>query len=130
MGEIAELKALNLELYQRFEKAAEGQTAGSEEQCALLTGQLTEWQQWGEAKTQEYNLLLEAYNGYVEAHTNQALEITSLKETHGHLSEEVDKLKASVEAKEVEIRDLSSVQQSAIQQSIPEEKGNESPPVV
>ena len=84
-----------------------------------LETQLAEWQKWGEAKSQEYNQLLEAYNGYVAAHTAQAQEISSLKESQNHLSEEIEKMREAVEAKEAEISELkvqsrdASVQESS-----------------
>jgi len=128
--EITELKALNLDLSKRFDEEGT-KVVGGDEKCTALEGQLYEWQQWGEAKTQEYNTLLEAYNGYVEAHNNQAQEIASLKETHGHLTEEIDKLREAVEAKEAEVKDLRSVHHSAVQKSeavpehAPEDKDDE-----
>ena len=84
-----------------------------------LETQLAEWQKWGEAKSQEYNQLLEAYNGYVAAHTAQAQEISSLKESQNHLAEEIEKMREAVEAKEAEISELkvqsrdASVQESS-----------------
>ena len=63
----------------------------------------TDWNTWAEVRNTEYQQLLEAYNGYVEAYNNLQAEGKQPAEV---ASEEVDALRAELAAKTEELQQL------------------------
>ena len=64
---------------------------------------LNQWNTWGQAKTDEYNQLLEAYNQYVESYTKLMEEITDLKTANENLNEIFTTTQSSLQEKQTEL---------------------------
>ena len=86
---------------------------------------LQDWQVWGDAKTEEYNTLMEGYNGYVEAFNHQSQELAALKEANSDLTEQIEKLQEALDVKEkdlAEVRSRVRTERDALAQSSPDAK--------
>ena len=64
---------------------------------------LNQWNTWGQAKTDEYNQLLEAYNQYVESYNKLTEEITDLKTANENLNEIFTSTQTSLQEKQNEL---------------------------
>merc|ERR1712226_859344 len=79
-------------------------SAVSNEELAQYQQSLADWAVWAESKTEEYNVLLEAYNQYVEAYKLLQAELETAKNdkqiVDPKISDEVTLLKKEMEEKE------------------------------
>ena len=80
--------------------------AVSNEELAQYQQSLADWAVWAETKTEEYNVLLEAYNQYVEAYKLLQTELETAKAGQqvedSKIADEVTLLKKEMEEKEIE----------------------------
>ena len=66
---------------------------------------LNEWNNWGQAKADEYNQLLSAYNQYVESYNKLSEEITDLKTANENLNEIFTTTQTSLQEKTTELNE-------------------------
>jgi len=114
-GRLTELQLENDKLKEQAEVPREGNEEETEEKVKHLTSELeqyqqtcSDWQTWGEARTLEYQQLLEAYNGYVEAYNNLQSE---QQKVSGEEVGEVASLREQLQARDEELLQLSDLQE-------------------
>ena len=76
----------------------------------ILLQVISDWQAWNETQTAEFQRVQESLDQYTQAYNQAVDEVNKLKESEAAATSsdpEIDKLRAAVKTKDIEIEELS-----------------------